>query len=124
MIMSKKNDIQTMNQNHTVTGPAMESIIQKIVDNIKPEKIILFGSYVSGEVTSDSDIDLLIILNTHLCAAERQRLVSRLLYPRVAPMDIVVKTPAEIQSAQQKVDPFIHEILRNGIVLYARSRRS
>lgn len=121
MMMDKNNNIRTMNQNHTVTRPAIESIIQKIVENIKPEKIILFGSYVSGEVTSDSDIDLLIILNTHLCAAERQRLVSRLLYPRVAPMDIVVKTPAEIQSAQQKVDPFIHEILRNGIVLYARS---
>jgi len=121
MIMDKDNNIQTIDENHKITRPAIEAMIQKIVDNINPEKIILFGSWVSGAVTPDSDIDLLIILNTHLCAAERQRLVSRLLYPRVAPMDIVVKTPAEIQSAQQKVDPFIHEILRNGIVLYARS---
>ncbi len=119
--MDKSSYLQTIADHQKCMLPAIEGIIQKIIENINPEKIILFGSFVSGEATPDSDIDLLIILNTHLPAAERQRLVSRLLYPRIAPMDIIVKTPAEIQSAQQMVDPFIREILRDGVLLYARS---
>ena len=96
-------------------------IVSRILETISPEKILLFGSHTTGNASDDSDVDLLIIMNTELRPAERQRMVSRLLYPRFKPLDIVVKTPEEIKAAQKRVDPFIHEILQEGIVLYARS---
>ncbi len=96
-------------------------MIQVIIDQVDPEKIILFGSYVEGNQTEDSDVDLLVIMNTTLPPAERQRKISRLLYPRIAALDIIVRTPREIELAKTRVEPFIHAILEEGIVLYARS---
>ena len=51
---------------------------------------------------------------------ERQWAVSRLLYPRPFPVDILVKTPAEVERAVAKGDFFIAEILARGRVLYER----
>lgn len=96
-------------------------MIEVIVNKVDPEKIILFGSYVEDNYTEDSDVDLLVIMNTTLPTAERQRSISRFLYPRLAPLDIIVKTPREIELAKTRVEPFIHAILEEGIVLYARS---
>ena len=96
-------------------------IADKIAKTMSPEKIILFGSYAYGDVTPDSDVDLLVILKTNLKSAERQRLISKLIYPRSAPMDIIVKTPEEIIKSKNRVDPFINEALEKGKELYARS---
>ncbi|RMI06730.1 MAG: nucleotidyltransferase domain-containing protein [Calditrichaeota bacterium] len=115
---------RNVSRTHSPIPEFITDIVSKIVQGVSPEKIILFGSYVSGDITPDSDVDLLIIMPTSLRPAERIRLISRLLYPRVAPLDIIVKTPEEILAAQNRVDPFLHEILERGIVLYAKSGRS
>ena len=39
----------------------VQEIVRRIVSVVKPDKIILFGSAATGEMTVDSDIDLLII---------------------------------------------------------------
>ena len=98
----------------------IRKISEKIVKNLSPEKVILFGSYAYGNVNFDSDVDLLIILDTKLKGAERQRLVSRLIRPRPFPVDIIVKTPEEIRESRNRVDPFLNEILEKGIVLYGK----
>lgn len=100
----------------------INGIVERIVEAFTPEKIILFGSYAYGNATPDSDVDLLVIMDTDLPAAERNRTISRLLRPRRMAMDIVVKNPQEIQKSLHRVDPFIHEVLQKGVVLYARSR--
>jgi len=90
-----------------------------IIQALAPQKVILFGSYAHGKVSYDSDVDLLIILNTKLKGAERQRAVSRLIHPRLLPVDIIVKTPEEIVESQtRRIDPFLKEILEKGIILY------
>lgn len=108
------------NTNHHIPG-AVNGIVERIVTSLAPDKVILFGSYAYGNATPDSDLDLLVIMETDLPPAERNRRVSRLLRPRHLPMDIVVKNPREMQKSLQRVDPFIHEILERGVVLYARS---
>lgn len=95
-------------------------MVEKIVASFSPERIILFGSYAYGKITSDSDVDLLVIMETDLPSVERQRQISRLLRPRRFPLDIIVKNPVEIQKSRRRVDPFMNEILDKGIVLYAR----
>ena len=39
----------------------LEDIINRIVETVHPEKIILFGSAARGEMGPHSDVDLLII---------------------------------------------------------------
>jgi predicted nucleotidyltransferase len=94
--------------------------VKRIVTELKPEKIILFGSYAYGNPTPDSDVDLLIIMETKAKFKERYLAVSRLLRPREFPVDIIVKTPKEITRALTTNSFFTREIYTKGIVLYER----
>jgi len=96
--------------------------IQRIVSELRPEKIILFGSYAYGNPTPDSDVDLLVIMKTRAREIDRYVAVSNLLYPRQFPVDILVKTPKEIEAESKKKGNFyLREILTKGKVLYERS---
>ncbi len=94
--------------------------VQRIVQALQPEKIILFGSYAYGTPTPDSDVDLLVVMETAAPATERYLAVCRLLRPRPFPVDILVKTPQEIEQSLKKGDFFIKEIVTRGKVLYER----
>ena len=101
-----------------VTAEILEEITRRIVAALQPKRIILFGSYANGRPTPDSDVDLLVILETTQKPAERQVAVSRLIRPRPFPVDILTRTPQEIEESLRKQDPFIQEILAQGKVLY------
>lgn len=103
-----------------VTRRALKEIVQRIVSELHPEKIILFGSYGYGLPTDDSDVDLLVIMETDSRPADRYLAVSRLIRPRPFPLDILVKTPDEITQALEKGDFFIREIVTKGQMLYER----
>ena len=104
-----------------ITEAKIRRAAQKLVDELRPEKIILFGSFAYGQPTIDSDVDLLIIMNTHLRPLDRMRQASAVLDPRPFPVDIVVRTPAEIAERLEIKDCFIEEIMTKGKVLYGRS---
>jgi predicted nucleotidyltransferase len=101
--------------------------VERIVAELKPEKIILFGSYAYGNPTPDSDVDLLVVMETMRNQKEMYRAVSMLLHPRRFPVDIVVKTPKEVEEAIKGGKDnsfFIREIVRKGKVLYDRNQRT
>jgi predicted nucleotidyltransferase len=95
-------------------------ILNRLVANLDVVKVILFGSYVSGKVNKDSDLDLLIIINTKEKGIKRYAMVSELLEPRKIPMDIIVKTPEELKTRSKMFDPFMRNILKTGKVLYEK----
>ncbi len=103
-------------------GKSLRPAIQKIVSELKPEKIILFGSYAYGTPTPHSDVDLLVIMKTRASLKERSWAVSSLLLPRPFPVDILVKTPKELEKALESGDFFLKEIVARGKVLYDRSK--
>jgi predicted nucleotidyltransferase len=103
-------------------GKSLRPAVQKIVAELKPEKVVLFGSYAYGTPNSHSDVDLLVIMKTKASLKERSWAVSRLLLPRPFPVDILVKTPKEVEQALEAGDFFLKEILKRGKVLYDRSK--
>lgn len=114
------------NMNPTGFPPVAETLpkaIELIVKKIKPEKIILFGSYAHGNPNHDSDVDLFVIMKTRKKDIKRNLDISLLLIPREFPVDIIVKTPKEVEQAiKGGVNNafFIREILKTGKVLYER----
>lgn len=100
-----------------LVAETLPQAIEKIVREVNPERIILFGSYGYGEPTPDSDVDLLIIWDTDQPRRERVATISLLLYPRPFPVDIIVKTPRELEE-ELPHNFFLREILSKGIVLY------
>ncbi|GAB4541911.1 MAG: hypothetical protein Fur002_11200 [Anaerolineales bacterium] len=103
-------------------GKSLRPAIQKVVAELNPEKIILFGSYAYGVPNPHSDVDLLIIMKTRDALKDRSWAVSRLLLPRPFPVDILVKTPLEVKKALASGDFFLKEILTRGKILYERSK--
>lgn len=100
-----------------ISDRQVQDFCQEAVEKFHPEKIILFGSYAYGEPTQDSDIDLLIILPFEGIPA--QKAVEILLaIDYHFPLDLLVRTPVEIQKRLEMGDFFIQEILQKGRVLY------
>ncbi len=106
-----------------VTATKIRKAVQKIVKAVDPEKIILFGSFAYGNPTPDSDVDLLIIMKTSLRPHDRVRQISALLDPRPFPVDIIVRTPAELAERLRINDCFFCEIIDKGKVVYERPSR-
>lgn len=92
-------------------------IVKKAAERIRPSKVILFGSYAYGKPSNDSDIDLLFIKDTKLTGLKRYCWVSNNI-EHLFPMDILVKTPAEVNKRLNMGDPFYKEIMKKGKVLY------
>ena len=69
----------------------------------------------------DSDVDLLVIMETDARPVDRYISVSRLIRPRPFPLDLLVKTPQEIVQAVAQGDPFLCELMGYGRVLYERT---
>lgn len=108
-----------------VSAKLIEDIVRRIVIGVAPEKVILFGSYskskqTKNNPTADSDLDLLVIMETSARPVDRVLAISRLLRPRPFPMDILVRTAREIDDLLENGDSFIQEIMTQGTVLYER----
>lgn len=97
-------------------------IKDKIVKEINPEKIILFGSYAWGKPTDDSDVDLFIIKDSEEKRINRSREVREAIFGSDVPIDVLVYTPEEIKkSINESRNLFIEDIIRNGKTLYEKS---
>lgn len=92
--------------------------VNRIVEKLNPQKIVLFGSYAYGSPAPDSDVDLLVVLNQPATRDGLYLSVSSLLRPRPFPVDLLVRTPEEIDKALQRNDWLITEVLSKGVVLY------
>ena len=111
-----------INQNNYITDiKEIKKQAQLIAKKYKPEKIILFGSYAKGNITCDSDVDLMVIINTQASTWDIGVDIS-LMLKHTFPMDIIVRTPKEITKRLKYGDFFIKDIMKNGKVLYERNR--
>jgi predicted nucleotidyltransferase len=99
----------------------IDRMLQHLIEEYKPIKVILFGSYVTGNITADSDIDLLIIKDTQERFIDRWCTVGKILAGthHSIPVDTLVLTPQEVENRLSIGDQFISEILETGKLLYA-----
>jgi len=105
-----------------ITPELIDYVVEKIVQEIQPEKIILFGSYARGEVNRSSDLDLLIIKDDKQSSREIRRRVDSLLRGRRFAVDLLVRKPKEIEWNMKAQNPFyLHHIFKDGKVLYEKS---
>lgn len=92
-------------------------LCERIVREFRPERIILFGSLAYGNSTEDSDIDLLVVMHYagHSLTAAAE--ILRRIKPRM-PVDLIVRTPEEVQQRLEWNDFFMREVMSKGKVLY------
>lgn len=75
----------------------IQNLVQRIVEEIDPLRIIIFGSAARGESGTDSDVDILIVMPE---GVHRRRTAQRL-YRNIRnakiPFDLLVATTADIE---------------------------
>src|SRR5712691_6183044 len=99
------------------------SEIQVLANNIarefRPEKIILFGSHARGDARPDSDVDLMVIMNSGEHPSRTAAEITYRVHPRSYPLDLIVRSPKTIRARLQMNDWFLRDVMREGRVLYA-----
>jgi len=98
---------------------ALAELVERIVAEAQPLRIVLFGSAARGEDRPDSDIDLLVVMpeGTHRLHT-MQHLYGCLRGVRVA-FDLLVATPDDLERHQETSGLVYREILREGRELYS-----
>ncbi len=98
----------------------IKSLANTIIQKFNPDKIILFGSYANGSPASESDVDLLVIVETNKSTWKLSSEIA-LALDHSFPLDIIVKTPEQIENRLQNGDFFIEDIFNHGKVIYERT---
>ncbi|MGH8056595.1 MAG: nucleotidyltransferase domain-containing protein [Candidatus Entotheonellia bacterium] len=92
-------------------------LVERIVQEFHPERVILFGSYASGNPSDGSDVDLLVILPYEGSGIHKAVEILTQVNPRL-PVDLLVRTPEQIRERLAWHDFFLQEIMEKGQVLY------
>jgi predicted nucleotidyltransferase len=99
----------------------INAYVRRLAQEFHPELVILFGSYAHGRPTNDSDVDLLVIMNHGKKNVEQAIDIDRRIEYSF-PLDLLVRTPAEIEKRIALRDVFMLSILKQGRVMYERRR--
>jgi predicted nucleotidyltransferase len=111
----------------SLSADVTSKIVQSLM-SLNVYKVILFGSYAKGTAKKDSDIDLVVILDTEEFAKtfdermDRNRPVSTALLEinRQYAMDIIVYSKGEFEYLDKKASDFVKEIKNTGQEIYAK----
>lgn len=98
----------------------LPAIVRRIVEAIRPEKIILFGSAARGEMGSHSDLDLLVIKRGNYNHSAMTRDIYRSLRDIEYAKDIIVVTPEEVEQYRDCFALVVCPAVREGKVVYER----
>lgn len=111
-------------QTDKITPALIDYVVEKIVREIQPEKIILYGSYARGDFHKDSDLDLFIIKDGEESSRMLGRKVDSLFDGRLFSLDVRVRKPAEVAWNIRAQNPFyLYHIFKHGKVLYDNLQR-
>jgi predicted nucleotidyltransferase len=95
----------------------IRALAQRIAEQFHPQRIILFGSYAYGHPRPESDVDILVVMETPL--KEREQAVQiRQAVNVLFGLDLIVYTPKNLAQRIAWGDSFLREITAQGLVLY------
>jgi predicted nucleotidyltransferase len=115
--MNKAFVVPTIDVRKRIPKSVIHAATNHIAKEFKPKKIILFGSYARGNPNPESDLDLLVIMDTQLREWEQSLKIRRSLGVMFG-MDLIVRTPKKISQRLKMGDSFIKDVMKEGKILY------
>ena len=102
----------------------LPQVIEYLIRELDPNKIILFGSCAKGIVKEDSDIDLCVVLKEKMDSKERANFRSKFLLDMIDitdyEIDLFICSQEEWDRKHIDLGTFIGKINKEGKVLYGR----
>lgn len=97
---------------------AIDEAVRRIVDEVHPLRIIVFGSAARGDARPDSDLDLLVVMPD---GTDRLQIAYRL-HHRLRKLgcakDIVVALESDVEALRDNPTMIIHAAFTEGKVVY------
>ncbi|MBW7917683.1 MAG: nucleotidyltransferase domain-containing protein [Anaerolineae bacterium CFX3] len=109
--------VPPINKRDRIPQAAIDDVARQIVEKFHPIKVILFGSYAYGTPRRESDVDLLVVMETDIREVQQEILILKNIEHRFG-LDILVKTPKTFNERIEAGDSFLKEIVQKGRVLY------
>lgn len=104
-----------------VTPQKVQAAVDRIVETARPRRIILFGSYVRGQMHRDSDLDILVIADDPVDNPRQESVrIRRALRGIGMPMDILVVADRRLRELADAPGLIYREALKEGKVVYDR----
>lgn len=103
-----------------ISQETIQQVVDDIVKGVNPIKVIMFGSYARGTQSADSDLDIFVVAEMEGSSAERIRSVRRVISAERFALDVVVRSPQQVQKSLSGRDWFVQEVFEQGKVLYER----
>jgi predicted nucleotidyltransferase len=108
----------------SISRQLIEDIVQVVVEEIRPQRIYLFGSCARGSYTPDSDVDLLIVEQNKF-GPDRNRWselkrIRKALKPFRVPKDVLVYSQEEFEKWENSINHIISHTVREGKLIYER----
>ena len=100
----------------------IRELTSQIARAFNPDKIILFGSHAYGQASSDSDVDILVVLPFE-GKPVRKAIEIRNKVNAVVPLDLIVRTPEQVAERLAQNDWFMREIVERGRTLYEANHK-
>jgi len=108
-----------------LTEETKRELVERIRAAEKIDKILLFGSEATGTAGPDSDVDLLVVLDSETMPGSfRERSANYLQISRAIreiekrhPIDLLVYTRPEFEAIKAANSLFVRRILREGVEL-------
>lgn len=96
----------------------LQEIIKRILEVGRPDRIILFGSAAQGQMTPDSDIDLLVLEATP--KEPRQKIVRlrNALRGLGYPFDVVIMATERFEESKEVIGGLAYPAHKYGQVIY------
>jgi predicted nucleotidyltransferase len=111
----------------SISEELIERMARRIVIEVDPEKIILFGSWARGDAGEQSDVDFLVVerepFGTHRSRREEAVRIWQCLSEFRVPKDILVYSVGEIDQWRDSRYHVVGRALQEGKVLYESDRR-
>jgi len=105
------------NSARLISKKQIRAYCQALVSEFRPQKIVLFGSYAYGRPTSDSDVDLLVVLPFR--GSDLKKAIEiRSRFNAPFPLDLFVRKPQFIAERLGERDMFLEGVMKEGHVLY------
>ena len=96
----------------------VKSFVDRIAHDCNPKAIIIFGSVAKGTFNENSDLDIMVILETEMTYYERTLAVRKSIGVTSIPIDILAFTPEEIEEGKRVNGSIISEALNTGRAVY------
>lgn len=119
--MTEKHGHHTSNQDTSddpVSDSAITQVVERIVQEVHPLQIILFGSVAQGHDDRQSDLDLLVVMPEGTHKRQTAHRLYRSLGGLAVPVDVLVTTPADLDRHRDNPGLIYRTILQEGKLLY------